>query len=194
MYSSGVFLLEAMSNLRPTTTGVEGAVIWISAGEFDDVDAQLGPRIKVVLGSKLTAEGLKRAASVRLTSPPVVLGKLPGKVRKQATQFVEKNRDVLLRHWGGKLDSKKTLNLLEPIEAVVIFAFVDTVRRCTRKIADYAKERGATIVEMKPDYFIMSGDFNLLVSLLGYMKSNWPVGYVQGWTGRTLEEVQPHHG
>lgn len=113
MYSSGMFLLEAMSNLRPKTTGVEGAVIWISAGEFDDVNAQLGPRIKVVLGSKLTTEGLREAASVRLTTPLVVLGELPGKVRKQVVQFVEKNRSVLLRHWNGELDSKETLDLVE---------------------------------------------------------------------------------
>lgn len=108
-----MFLLEAMSNLRPKTTGVEGAVIWISAGEFDDVNAQLGPRIKVVLGSKLTTEGLREAASVRLTTPLVVLGELPGKVRKQVVQFVEKNRSVLLRHWNGELDSKETLDLVE---------------------------------------------------------------------------------
>ena len=109
------FLLEAMSNLRPKTTGVEGAVIWISAGEFYGVDAQHGPRVKVMLGDKITNEGLKESVSVRITDPPVVLGKLPGKIQKQAIQFVEKNRDVLLRHWNGELDSKETLNLLEHV-------------------------------------------------------------------------------
>ena len=105
------FHLESMSNLLPKDTGVDGAVIWISAGEFYGVDAQHGPRIKVVLGRKITTE----AVSVRSTNPPVVLGDLPGKIRKQAVQFVEKNREVLLRHWNGELDSKETLNLLEHV-------------------------------------------------------------------------------
>jgi hypothetical protein len=109
------FHLEAMSNLLPRDTGVEGAVIWISAGEFYGVDAQHGPRIKVVLGNKITTEGLREAVSVRLTTPPVVLGELPGRVRKQVIQFVEKNRDVLLRHWNGELASKETLDLLERV-------------------------------------------------------------------------------
>jgi hypothetical protein len=109
------FHLEAMSNLLPGDTGVEGAVIWISAGEFYGVDAQHGPRVKVVLGNKITTEGLKEAVSVRITKPPVVLGKLPGKIQKQVIRFIEKNRDVLLRHWNGDLGSKETLNLLEPV-------------------------------------------------------------------------------
>jgi translation initiation factor IF-1 len=109
------FQLEAMSNLPPKDTGVDGAVIWISAGEFYGMDAQHGPRIKVVLGNKITTEGLRDSVSVRITDPPVVLGKLPGKIRKQVIQFVEKNRDVLLRHWNGELGSKETLNLLEPV-------------------------------------------------------------------------------
>lgn len=109
------FQLEAMSNLLPKDTGVDGAVIWISAGEFHGVDAQHGPRIKVMLGNKITTEGLSDSISVRITDPPVVLGSLPGNIRKQVVQFVEKNRDILLRHWNGELGSKETLNLLEPV-------------------------------------------------------------------------------
>ena len=109
------FHLEAMSNLLPEDTGVDGAVIWISAGEFHGVDAQHGPRVKVVLGNKITTEGLRDSVSVRITDPPVVLGNLPGTIRKQVIQFVEKNRDILLQHWNGELDSKETLNLLEHV-------------------------------------------------------------------------------
>lgn len=109
------FQLEAMSNLLPKDTGVEGAVIWISAWEFYGVDSQHGPRIKVVLGNKITTEGLRDAVSVRITDPPVVLGTLPGSIRKQVLRFVDRNRDVLLRHWNGELDSKDTLNLLEHV-------------------------------------------------------------------------------
>ena len=114
-FKTSDFHLEAMSNLRPRTTGVEGAIIWISAGEFSGAEAQHGPRIKVVLGDKATTEGLREAVSVRLTKPPVVLGTLPGKVKKQVFKFVEKNREALLQHWRGELDSKETLDLLEKV-------------------------------------------------------------------------------
>ena len=36
------------SNLRSETTGIEGAVLWIFAGEF--AGTELGPRILVVIG------------------------------------------------------------------------------------------------------------------------------------------------
>jgi hypothetical protein len=114
-FKTAGFHLEAMSNLRPRTTGVDGAIIWISAGEFSGSEAQHGPRIKVVLGDKATTEGLNEAVSVRLTDPPVVLGTLPGKVKKQVIKFIEKNREALLQHWKGDLDSKETLDLLEKV-------------------------------------------------------------------------------
>lgn len=108
-------MLEAMSNLRSKTTGVEGAVIWISAGEFAGVDVQHGPRIKVVVGEKITSEGLKDAVSIRLTDPPQALGTLPGRVKTQALRFAALNRDLLLRHWRGELDAKEVLDLLQSV-------------------------------------------------------------------------------
>ena len=59
--------LFAMSNLRPSDTGVEGAIIWVSTGEFGGADAQDGPRMKVLPGTTLTPESRDKAVSVRLT-------------------------------------------------------------------------------------------------------------------------------
>jgi len=73
------FDLFAMSNLRSKTTGIEG----------------------VVLSSKPSWV----AVSVRLTTPPEVLGNLPGDIKKQVTRFVALNHEVLLRHWMGEIDS-----------------------------------------------------------------------------------------
>jgi len=102
------------SNLQPVTTGVEGAVIWIFAGEFTGVG--LGPRILVVIGGdKLSAEWLRDAVSVRLTAPTEVAGKLPGAIRRQIIEFIEENRNVLLQHWNGELDSRETLDLVKRI-------------------------------------------------------------------------------
>jgi hypothetical protein len=55
-----------LSNLRPSDTGVEGAVLWISAGEFDPREAQHGPRIMVTLGERLTADRLTGTAVPRM--------------------------------------------------------------------------------------------------------------------------------
>lgn len=107
--------LIAMSNLRTTDTGVAGTVIWVSSGEFAGADAKHGPRIKVAPGVKITPETLKDAVSVRLTSPPEVLGKLPGKVEKQVVKFVNTNRETLLRYWGGQLSTREMLDLIEKV-------------------------------------------------------------------------------
>lgn len=109
------FHVEAMSNLLPRRTGVRGAVIWVSPGEFSGVDVQHGPRIKVMLGEKTTTEGLHAAVSVTLTNPPRVLGVLPGRVRGQVFAFINKNLDVLLRHWRGELDPGDVLELIERV-------------------------------------------------------------------------------
>jgi hypothetical protein len=111
------FDLFLMSNLRSTETGVEGTVVWVSAGEFADAELQRGPRLMVVLGDVLAAKGLKDGVSVRLTNPPEVLGKLPGRVTQQVLKFVDRNRDVLLRHWIGEIDTGEMLELLESVWA-----------------------------------------------------------------------------
>jgi hypothetical protein len=105
----------AMANLRPKTTGVEGVVIWISSGEFAMANLQHGPRINVVLGEKITTEGLQEAISVTITNNPQVLGKLPRSIKKQVLDFVKKNQDVLIQHWNGELDSKETLDRIQRI-------------------------------------------------------------------------------
>jgi len=109
------FNLFAMANLRPQDSGVEGAIIWVSAGEFSGVDIQHGPRIKVVVGNKLTTEGLKDSVPVRIATPPEVLGALPGNIKKQVIQFVNKNREILLQHWRGEISSREVLDRIEKI-------------------------------------------------------------------------------
>jgi hypothetical protein len=109
------FHLEAMSNLRSKKTGVSGAVIWVSAGEFAGAQSQHGPRIKVVLGDKVTTEGLKDAVSIRVTDPPQVLGTLPGAIRKDAVAFVELNRETLLAYWNNEIDTSEMIDQLRPV-------------------------------------------------------------------------------
>jgi hypothetical protein len=111
----GSILVEAMSNLRASSTGVEGTVIWISSGEFESKKSPHGPRIKLVISNKITTEGLRDAVSITLTKPPRVLGKLPPKVKKQAIAFVRLNLDALLAHWNGELDSAEVVRKIEKL-------------------------------------------------------------------------------
>jgi hypothetical protein len=109
------FLLEAMSNLPSQDTGVDGAVIWVSVGEFSGADLQHGPRVKVVPGNKITTENMQSAASVTITDPPRVLGSLPGKLRRKVVAFVTLNRDTLLRYWNGELSTREMLAQIQSV-------------------------------------------------------------------------------
>jgi len=62
----------AMSNLRASDTGVK------SAGEFEGKSSPHGPRIKVVLGSKISEDA--DSVTVKIAKPAVVLGKLPAAI------------------------------------------------------------------------------------------------------------------
>jgi len=107
--------LLAMSNLVPKRTGVSGAVIWVSAGEFAGKDGQHGPRVKVVLGNKITTDTLDDAVSVRLSDPPEMLGALPGPIKKKVLKFLSLNRKTLLDYWALKLDTATMIERLVPI-------------------------------------------------------------------------------
>ena len=108
-------LVEALSNLRPSTTGVDNAIVWISAGEFAEAAHEIGPRLMVVVGIALTADSLPGAVSVTLADPPDVLGMLPERIERQVVEFVELNRDPLLHHWNGELDARETIDALQPV-------------------------------------------------------------------------------
>jgi hypothetical protein len=107
--------LEARSVLRSTDTGVRGAVIWVAACEFEDSDRHLGPRLLVVLGDSIHAEGLKCAVTVLVACPPDVLGALPQEIAGQVERFVVRNQGALLRHWSGEIATREMLDLLERV-------------------------------------------------------------------------------
>lgn len=105
-----------LSNLTSVTTGIEGVVVWVSAGEFaDGDDVEQGPRIMVVVGDDISADQLKDAVTVLLTDPPEVLGVLPDEIERQVVAFVEANREVLLRYWSGKMSTREMIELVRPV-------------------------------------------------------------------------------
>jgi hypothetical protein len=57
----GRYEVLAMSNLRPSDTGIDGVVIW-----FSGKDSQHAPRVKVIVGGgKVTAKDLRNARSAK---------------------------------------------------------------------------------------------------------------------------------
>ena len=102
-----------MSHFGPQTTGIDGIVICVFAGEFERPGHMVGPRLLVALGNKLTTESLNDAVTVFLTDPPDVVGELPDRVKKEVVEFVNKNRDAVLGYWNCELDTKDMLDLLE---------------------------------------------------------------------------------
>ena len=97
---------------RTESTGVDGAVIWLSADEPSNAGRPQGPRVWVALGAEISLEALKQAASISLTEPPIVQGELPSTVQDQAIAFVRRNRRVLLRYWKGSIDTPEMLRRL----------------------------------------------------------------------------------
>lgn len=106
----------AMANLSTKTTGISGAVIWVSAGEFEGKKSTHGARIKVVEGNSMSASGLVDAVVITLTEDPKVLhGKLKKKTLAQVIDFIKVNRTVLLGYWKGKLDTLEMAAKIKPI-------------------------------------------------------------------------------
>jgi hypothetical protein len=105
------FLLD---NLGSETTGVEGATLWLTSGEFYPDEAQLGPRLMVSVGDRLRPDGLLTATAVQVTRPPKVLGKLPSTMRRKVVQFASRNHSLLHAYWRGELSTPELLERLRP--------------------------------------------------------------------------------
>lgn len=97
----------AMSNLPPEDTGVTGAVIWVSA---NGIGLKHGPRVKVIVGNKVSDGNLKNSVSVTITNPPKVLGDLPAAIKKDAVQWVTLNQAVLLDYWNNRISTREMMN------------------------------------------------------------------------------------
>ncbi|MGO8995714.1 MAG: hypothetical protein ACLQVI_20580 [Polyangiaceae bacterium] len=102
-----------LANLTAAETGVDGAVMWVSAGEFSNAGAEQGPRVMVARGPRISRDRLEEAVVVRLSEPPEVLGGLAPEMERQVVAFVAQNRTVLLRYWDGAISTRELLDLLE---------------------------------------------------------------------------------
>jgi len=108
--------IEAMSNLRSKSTGVDGAILWVSAGEFEGKECTHGPRVKVILGQgRVTMEALKKAPSIKIKDGSLLHGRVKGSLLKKIRMFLDLNRVVLLDYWDQKIDSVQMAHEIKKI-------------------------------------------------------------------------------
>lgn len=98
-YKSKYIKLEEMSNLYPDNTGLD-VPIWISSKSGRE---KHHARIKVMTDDGEVSISIVGAPELKNTKGKI---KLNAKQFANITKFIELNRDTLLDHWNGKIDSK----------------------------------------------------------------------------------------
>jgi hypothetical protein len=102
-----------MSNLRPKRTGLP-FVVWISQQQGD---AQSGVWVKV--SRHLVAIPSDMATVAISPTVHVIEGTMNASDLVSLTEWVELNRDVLVKHWDGEIaDSKEAIDAIQPIQHI----------------------------------------------------------------------------
>jgi hypothetical protein len=98
-----------MANLFPKHTGLP-FVVWISArgGARHDIRVKVSPGPKA-LPSEMASVAIR--PTVR-----VVEGDVDSNGLALLTRWIELNRDVLIKHWEGDIDTKDALDAILPVE------------------------------------------------------------------------------
>jgi len=100
-----------MSNLRPIHTGLN-VVTWISGKG----NAKHGPRIKISSkkGNKISIDNL---ISVTVDDNPKIIGnnKISVKDFEKIKKFIELNKDIIIKYWNRKIDTKEMINKIKTI-------------------------------------------------------------------------------
>jgi hypothetical protein len=99
-----------MSNIFPRSSGLPFCV-WIS----DRGHAQHDVRVKVTKGPKVIAGEMAASVALRPTIR-IVEGDMPAKDFKLLVQWLELNRQTIIDHWNGEIDSIEAGNRLVRIE------------------------------------------------------------------------------
>jgi len=104
-------LLEEMVSFRKNVTGVDNTV-FISPRGF----TQHAPRIKLAIDPPDSIDPRSVTASIAIDGGDVVAGDVPSELLRQARQFIEINRDVLLDYWNYVADTEDLRGRLKSIK------------------------------------------------------------------------------
>jgi hypothetical protein len=96
---------QDMSSLRREETGVDNTIFVSTKGR-----AQHAPRIKIAIDPPDSFNATSKTASMAFHDYSVTGAYVPPRLVEQATRFIERNRDVLLRYWDAKISTREMLD------------------------------------------------------------------------------------
>jgi hypothetical protein len=99
---------EDMVSLRTERTGVDNTIFVSTRGY-----AQHAPRIKIAVEPPHTLNATSKTASMAINDYKVIGEYLPPHIVEQAKQFIERNRDTLLRYWNNEIDTAELIEQLK---------------------------------------------------------------------------------
>jgi hypothetical protein len=91
---------EDMAALRTDVTGVDNTVFVSPKGY-----ARHAARIKIAVDPPHSLDPTAKKASMAIHDYGTIGAYLPPQIVEQAKQFIERNRDVLLRYWNHEIDT-----------------------------------------------------------------------------------------
>ena len=91
---------EDMAALRSGVTGVDNTVFVSPKGH-----ARHAARIKIAVDPPHSLDPTAKKASMAIHDYGTIGAYLPPQIIEQAKQFIERNRDVLLRYWNHEIDT-----------------------------------------------------------------------------------------
>ena len=99
-----------LASFRKNTTGVDHS-IWLSTkgGPL--------PCIRVASDPPDSLDHAGKVAHVAVHDGSVVEGDMPAEVLEQVQEFIELNRDAVMRYWNDEIDTFDLVGLLKPIPA-----------------------------------------------------------------------------
>jgi hypothetical protein len=96
---------QDMSSLRRDETGVDNTIFVSTKGR-----AQHAPRIKIAIDPPDSFNATSKTASMAFHDYSITGAYVPPHIVEQATRFIERNRDVLLRYWDAKISTREMLD------------------------------------------------------------------------------------
>jgi len=99
---------EDMVSLRTKRTGVDNTVFISAKGR-----GRHAPRIKIAVDPPDSLNAAGKNVTMAIHDYKIIGEKLPTHVAKQARQFIERNRDTLLRYWNDEIDTEEMISQLK---------------------------------------------------------------------------------
>ena len=99
-----------MVSLVTSETGIHNTIFVSTKGY-----AQHAPRIKIAIDPPNSFSATSKTASMAIHDYSTLGEPIPTHIAKQARQFIERNRDVLLEYWNNKIGTGELIRRIRPV-------------------------------------------------------------------------------